>query len=218
MTELERYDAVKHCRYVDEVIEGCPWLITPEFLTEHQIDFVAHDDLPYKGDGQEDIYKPIKDMGMFVATQRTEGVSTSDIIARIVRDYDMYIRRNLSRGYSARDMNIGFMKEKQVQIREGVSSLRGRSRDLITGFMSLFGRDGRISEFFHNHKQRLQRTLSSKATNHQNGTAPLPPPEDHSSTTEDRSTTATNHSGITADGPIQTTTNHNHSTDNNYSA
>lgn len=37
MNERERYDAVKHCRYVDEIVEGCPWIITPEFIEEHQV-------------------------------------------------------------------------------------------------------------------------------------------------------------------------------------
>ena len=84
--------------------------MTIELLPLIQIDFVAHDDLPYNSGDAEDIYKPIKEMGRFVATQRTEGVSTSDIIARIVRDYDVYVRRNLARGYSARELNVGFMK------------------------------------------------------------------------------------------------------------
>ena len=83
-------------------------------INTFQIDFVAHDDLPYGGKEMDDIYKPLKDRGMFVATQRTEGVSTSDIIARIVRDYDMYIRRNLSRGYTAKEMNVSFMKVSDI--------------------------------------------------------------------------------------------------------
>ena len=47
MTDTERYEAIRHCRWVDEVLRDAPWVLTEDFLTKHRIDFVAHDDAPY---------------------------------------------------------------------------------------------------------------------------------------------------------------------------
>lgn len=38
MTETERYDALRHCRYIDEIICGdIPWIIDLEFLEKHKV-------------------------------------------------------------------------------------------------------------------------------------------------------------------------------------
>ncbi|CAL8267453.1 unnamed protein product [Merluccius merluccius] len=171
MTEDERYDALRHCRYVDEVVRDAPWTLSPEFLRDHNIDFVAHDDIPYTSAGSEDVYKHIKEAGMFVATQRTEGISTSDLITRIVRDYDIYVRRNLQRGYTARDLNVGFINDKKYRLQNQVDKMKEtvrtveekskhfvyrveersqdlihkweeKSREFIGNFLELFGPDG----------------------------------------------------------------------------
>lgn len=34
-------------RWVDEVIPDAPWVISQEFIDKHNIDYVAHDALPY---------------------------------------------------------------------------------------------------------------------------------------------------------------------------
>ena len=60
MNETERYEAIRHCRYVDELVHSAPWTIDEQFLQKHKIDFVAHDDLPYGAGNEEDIYKWLK--------------------------------------------------------------------------------------------------------------------------------------------------------------
>lgn len=82
LTGAERAETVRHCRWVDEVVPNCPWIVTREFLAEHNIDYVAHDDEPYGAEEGDDIYAPIKKEGKFLVTQRTEGVSTTGIITK----------------------------------------------------------------------------------------------------------------------------------------
>ena len=82
LSGAERAETLRHCKWVDEVIPNCPWIVTPDFLEKHKIDYVAHDDLPYGADEGDDIYTPIKREGKFLVTQRTEGVSTTGIITK----------------------------------------------------------------------------------------------------------------------------------------
>lgn len=55
---------------------------------------------------------------MFKATQRTEGISTSDIILRIIKDYDMYVWRSLKRGYTRKDLGISAFKASRIKLKE----------------------------------------------------------------------------------------------------
>lgn len=178
MTEDERYEAVRHCRYVDEVVRDAPWEVDEAYVAKHKIDFIAHDDIPYGTDDCNDIYGIWKAKGMFVVTERTEGVSTSDIVARIVRDYDIYVRRNLARGYSAKDLNISYLSEKKIKLqnkmtelkdkgRRVIDSIEGRliskwedkSREFIENFLLLFGRE-RLTNIWNESKGKILNALS----------------------------------------------------------
>ena len=52
-TDEERYEAIRHCRYVDIVIPDGPWSYSLEFFNKYKIDFIAHDEAPYTIGGSE---------------------------------------------------------------------------------------------------------------------------------------------------------------------
>lgn len=94
MTYEERCECVKHSRWVDEVIYDAPWVITKEFMEKYNIDYVAHDGDPYPSHDTEDIYMVPKMEGKFISTKRTEGISTTDLIERILKNIEQYQDRN----------------------------------------------------------------------------------------------------------------------------
>ncbi|XP_059625136.1 choline-phosphate cytidylyltransferase 2 isoform X2 [Cornus florida] len=131
MTESERYESLRHCKWVDEVIPDAPWVITPEFLDEHNIDYVAHDSLPYadaSGAGK-DVYEFVKAIGKFKETKRTDGISTSDIIMRIVKDYNQYVMRNLDRGYTRKELGVSYVKEKRLRVNMRLKKLQEKVKE-----------------------------------------------------------------------------------------
>ncbi|KAL8874183.1 MAG: hypothetical protein Q9174_000449 [Haloplaca sp. 1 TL-2023] len=129
LTGAERTETVRHCKWVDEVVPNCPWVVTADFLEEHEIDYVAHDDLPYGADEGDDIYAPIKKQGKFLVTQRTEGVSTTGIITKIVRDYEKYIARQFKRGTSRQELNVSWLKKNELDLKRHVMELRESVRN-----------------------------------------------------------------------------------------
>lgn len=81
MFESERYETVKMCRYVNQVIEKCPMNLTKEFILEHNIHVVccsAEYDKP-----DDEFYQVAREMGILQVLSRTDGISTSDLIRRV---------------------------------------------------------------------------------------------------------------------------------------
>ena len=105
-------------KWVDEVVTGVPYDLTPAFLHElfykHKIDYVIHGDDPCIMPDGTDAYAYAKEAGRFRMIKRTEGVSTTDIVGRmlmcsrvntIFTEEQAALAREFSRGPGGGDAN-----------------------------------------------------------------------------------------------------------------
>lgn len=123
---------------------------------------------------------------MFAATQRTEGVSTSDIICRLVRDYDMYVRRNLARGYSAQDLNVGFIKRNQIEFQSKINTVKSKFHSYEEESKTFMERwEDRSKEYIHNFIGLFEKTGVLNLLNRTRSPAMLAHDPNHRSDTED---------------------------------
>ncbi|XP_049777108.1 ethanolamine-phosphate cytidylyltransferase [Schistocerca cancellata] len=100
-TEEERYKMVRGIKWVDEVVEGAPYVTTLETLDQYNCDFCVHgDDITMTADGI-DTYHLVKAAGRYKEVQRTAGVSTTDLVGRML----LLTRQHFQQG--AREYEVG---------------------------------------------------------------------------------------------------------------
>jgi cytidyltransferase-like protein len=81
----ERRIEIEACRYVDLVVPDCPCPVTEEFIRKYKIDLVVHGD-DYSEEDIEKWYSVPKKLNMLRIVPYTKGISTTEIIDRILRD------------------------------------------------------------------------------------------------------------------------------------
>ncbi|CAG9831562.1 unnamed protein product [Diabrotica balteata] len=129
-TAEERYKMVRGIKWVDEVVEGAPYVTTLETLDKYDCDFCVHgDDITLTADGV-DTYHLVKEAGRYREVQRTAGVSTTDLVGRML----LLTRNHFKQGCSQ------FLPttQKIIQFSDGKSPKPGDRIIYVAGAFDLF--------------------------------------------------------------------------------
>ncbi|CAD7947261.1 unnamed protein product [Amoebophrya sp. A120] len=84
MNQQERYGLLEHIKWIDKIVYDVPYSPGIELLDRAGADFCVHgDDMPVNSEGVG-AYDAIRDAGRLKIVKRTEGVSTTDFIGRLL--------------------------------------------------------------------------------------------------------------------------------------
>jgi ethanolamine-phosphate cytidylyltransferase len=118
MNDEERMTMVKGCKFVDEVVPNCPYIMTSEYLdyifTTYDVDYVVHGDDPCIVNGK-DVYASAKRRGRYRSIPRTEGVSTTEIVGRmLLMTKHHHMRRHNKTSSRARGNSVGSLSGSMI--------------------------------------------------------------------------------------------------------
>ncbi|KAG2186271.1 hypothetical protein INT43_002709 [Umbelopsis isabellina] len=137
MKEDERYAAVAACKWVDQVVPDAPYNTTVEILKEYNVDFCVHgDDITTMADGT-DCYQAVKDAGLYRECKRTQGVSTTELVGRMLLMTRDHHRNRGTAGasplasISSEDLGSFSTASGKTGINTGVSHFLPTSRKIV---------------------------------------------------------------------------------------
>ena len=128
MNEYERVKILESNKFIDKVIISHSWVITEDFINQHNIDLVCRDITTYKctnkltGEIIEDTYSIVKSLNKFYNIKYTDSISSSEIIDRILKNKEYYSLKNSNRNFyklspKLSDDNIAALKIGQTKLK-----------------------------------------------------------------------------------------------------
>lgn len=140
MNDEERCALVEAVKWVDEVIPQAPYVLTKDFIqhlfTHHRIDYIVHGDDPCLLPDGTDAYDYPKRVGRFRVVKRTEGVSTTDIVGRMLTcgKTNRLVRAAVARQHEHMLKSFGSAASRDLSAADGperVSSFMPTSRRIV---------------------------------------------------------------------------------------
>ena len=101
-----RYDAVGACKWADLVVPDAPYFTSLEVMDQYKCDFCVHgDDISTLADGT-DCYQAVKDAGRYRECKRTQGISTTELVGRmLLMTRDHHQRRSSIASINSEDLS-----------------------------------------------------------------------------------------------------------------
>eukprot|EP00285_Hemiselmis_virescens_P019770 CAMPEP_0173378468 /NCGR_PEP_ID=MMETSP1356-20130122/1620_1 /TAXON_ID=77927 ORGANISM="Hemiselmis virescens, Strain PCC157" /NCGR_SAMPLE_ID=MMETSP1356 /ASSEMBLY_ACC=CAM_ASM_000847 /LENGTH=429 /DNA_ID=CAMNT_0014331543 /DNA_START=243 /DNA_END=1532 /DNA_ORIENTATION=+ len=151
--EEERLQAIKACKWVDEVVENVPYVLDEKYLNEvvfgqYGVDYVVHGDDPCLDADGNDVFASSKKAGKYREIKRTEGVSTTDLVGRmLLMTRDHHSRETSpttkSPGATSSSSDGRWGTSPSSPLKEKIGQSLGR----VAGFAGFLPTSRRIAEF-----------------------------------------------------------------------
>jgi ethanolamine-phosphate cytidylyltransferase len=110
----ERVKAVEACRWATKAIPHAPYVTSLPWISHYGCQYVVHgDDITSDSDGK-DCYRYVKAAGRFKVVKRTPGISTTDLVGRMLLCTKSHFIPSLEKRLSGEDGPGGEAERKEV--------------------------------------------------------------------------------------------------------